>query len=163
MQQIDVQRVTVDPFTAIQQPPQRNEIVIDIDAAGFFDRVTGADLIGNGAYPADARSQVRRLGVCTASQEGFEKPRRLVDVELDTLECVALEGDVERAFAFDPGERADTQAARLRRHCLSRSAENGATLNVENTRLTSPSDIPSRRSSGINVAVLGTADGPKQP
>jgi hypothetical protein len=44
-----------------------------------------------------------------------------------------------------------------------RSVVKVVTLNVEKTRSTSPSDIPSRRSNGINVAVLGAADGPKQP
>ena len=153
VQQVDVQSVTVDPFTAIQQPPKRNEIVIDLDATGVFDRIAGTDLVGDWADSADPRGQVRRLGVRTPAQKRLEKPWRLIDVELDTLELSLLQRDVQRAFTFHPRQRADTQRAGLRSHCLLRSAVKLATLNVENTRSTSPSDMPSRRSNGINVAV----------
>ena len=89
-----------------------------------------------------------------SAQESFEKPRRLIDAELDALQRSILQRDVQRSFSFDPRQRADIQRAGQPASRLLRSAVKLATLNVENTRSTPSSDIPSRRSSGINVAVL---------
>src|SRR5208337_4521706 len=118
---------------------------------GVFDRVAGADLVGDRANAADPRCQVRWLGVGASSQERFEKPWRLIDVEFDAFQRTVLEGDMQRSFPFDACQCADAECAGRRIHCLLRCAANVATLNVENTRSTSPSDIPSRRSNGISV------------
>ena len=143
--------------------PPSDQVCIHLDATSVFDRVAGTDLIGDRADSADPRGQVRRLGVGAPAKECFEKPWRLIDAELDAVQRSVLQRDVQRAFAFHPRQRADTERAGVRSHCLPRSAVKLATLTVENTRSTSPSDMPSRRNSGINVAVCGAADGPKQP
>ena len=163
VQQIDVQHVAVDPFAAVQQPAQCHQFRVDRDAAGVFDRVARADLVGDRADPADPGGEVRRLGMGTPAQERFEKPGRLIDVEFDAFQHTVFEGDVQRPFPFDAGERPDTERAGRWVHRALRCSAKLATLNVANTRSTSPSDMPSRRSSGISVAVCGVADGPKQP
>ena len=109
------------------------------------------------------RGDVGRLGVGASPQERFEEPRRLVDVQLDAVHGAVGQRDVQCAFPFDAGQRADRQRADLGIHRSFRSAVKLATLNVENTRSTSPSDRPSRRSTGISAAVLGVAAGPKHP
>ena len=62
VQQIDVQRVTVDPFPAIQQPSQRamssGSTVIPQASSIALQALT---LIGDGTDAADARGDVRRL------------------------------------------------------------------------------------------------------
>ena len=40
-------------------------------------------------------------------QKTLEEARRLEDVELGVLDLAVPDRDLERAFAFDPGERAD--------------------------------------------------------
>ena len=59
------------------------------------------------------------------------------------------------AFAFDAGQCADGQGADFGTHPSFRSALNGVTLNVENTRSTSPPDMPSRRKSGNQCRGIG--------
>ena len=63
MQQVDVQRVTVDPLPAVQQPAQRRQLRVDRHPARVFDRIAGADLVGDRADAADPRGDVGRLGV----------------------------------------------------------------------------------------------------
>ena len=132
-------------------------------AACVFDRVAGTHLIGDRADAAHPRGDVRRLGIGPATQECLEEPRRLIDVQLDAVHRTIGQRDMQRALTFDAGQRADRQCADLGIHLSFRSAVKLATLNVENTRSTSPPDMPSRRSSGISAAVLGVAAGPKQP
>ncbi len=38
-------------------------------------------------------------------EKGFEETRRLVDLQLYVLHLIALQLDVKRAFALDPGQR----------------------------------------------------------
>ena len=163
MQQVDVQRVTVDPLPAVQQPAQLPQGRVDRHPARVFDGVAGTDLVGDRADPAYPRGDVGRLGVGAPTQERLEESGRLVDVEFDPLDGTAVERDMQCAFAFHTGQRADGEGATGLRHSDDRSASNWVTLKVAKIRSTSPGDMPSRRSNGMNAGMLGVAVGPKHP
>ena len=110
VQQEDVQGVTVDPFPAVQQPSQCDQLGVERHAARIFDRIAGADLVGDRADAAYARGDVGRLGIGPSAQECLEEPRRLVDVQLDAVDCAVGQRDMQRAFTFDSGQRADGQS-----------------------------------------------------
>ena len=95
MQQVDVQGVTVNPFPAVQHPPQLHQWGIHRHTACVLDRVAGTDLIRDRADAADPRGDVGRLGVGASPQERFEEPRRLVDVQLDAVHGAVGQRDVQ--------------------------------------------------------------------
>jgi hypothetical protein len=163
VQQKDVEGVTVDPFTAVQQPAQRYEFGVDRHPTGVFDRVAGTHLVGNGTDAAHSSRDVRGFRIRAAAEERLEEARGLVDVQLDAVHRAVAQGDVQRTFSFDAGQRSDGERADFRIHSSFLSAVNLATLNVENTRSTSSPDMPSRRKRGIKAAVFGVAAGPKHP
>ena len=68
MQEEDVQGVTLDPLTAIQQPPHEPDLVGHRDAESILHGQAGAHLIGDRADPADPGGDVRRLGVVAPAQ-----------------------------------------------------------------------------------------------
>ena len=63
MQHHDMQRMALDPFAAIDQPPQRPQLPVDLDAEGVLDRMHRAHLIGDRADAADAGNDVRAFGM----------------------------------------------------------------------------------------------------
>src|SRR5215469_10619978 len=108
-----MQRVAGDPLAAVQQPSEVREGSGQADPAGRLDRLAGAGLVRDRAYPADPGGDVGRLGVGPACQERLEEPGRLVDVEAYLLDPAVADPDVHRAFALDAryrlgGERAVT-------------------------------------------------------
>src|SRR5262249_8946637 len=116
VEEIDVEGVTLDPLPAVEEAAQGAELTADLDTAGGFDRVDGAHLVGNGADAADAGGDVRRLGVLTTAQEGFEESGRFEDAQFHVDDAVVADGDVERAFAFDAGQIVDPNRALPVRH-----------------------------------------------
>lgn len=163
VQQEDVQRVTVDPLAAVQQPAQLHDFRVHRHAAGIFDGIARTHLVRHRADPADPRGQVGRFGMSPSTQERLEEPRRLVDVQLCPHHGAVAQRDVQCAFTFHAGQGADRQRAYLGVHRSFRSASKRVTLNVENTLSTSPSVIPSRRNNGMSAAEFGVAAGPKHP
>ena len=102
-----VQDVALDPFTAVNQPAQVADRPCDLDAQRLFHGVAGAHLIGDRADAADAGRDVGGIAVDPALQEGLEETRRLEDAEADVLDLVVLDADMQRALAFDAGQRID--------------------------------------------------------
>ena len=100
VEEIDVQGVALDPFCAVEQPPQRPDLGRDLDAQDLLHGVGGAHLIGHRADAADARGDVRRFHVEPPLQEGLEKPGRLEDLQLQMLDLAILDDDIQRALAF---------------------------------------------------------------
>src|SRR5690348_5321216 len=49
VEQVDVQRVALDPLAAVEQPAQRQDLVGHGDAAGVLDRPARAGLVGHRA------------------------------------------------------------------------------------------------------------------
>jgi hypothetical protein len=111
VQHVDVQRVTADPFPAIQQPAQVRDRAVDTCPARVLDRLAGAGLVGDGADATDPRRDIRWLGVGAAAQERLEEARRLVDVEPHLVHPAAAHPDVHGAFALDPGKPGGYQRA----------------------------------------------------
>ena len=64
---------------------KRHELRVDGHATCVFDRIAGTHLIGDRANAAHPRGDVRWLGVGPATQECLEKPRRLINVQLDAF------------------------------------------------------------------------------
>ena len=109
-----VQRMTFDPFTAINQPPQRAQLSADRDAERILDRMHGAHLIGDRTDAANARDDVRCFSVAAPAQQRFEEARRLENVELRRGDAAVADLEIERPFALDSREQVD--ANRLTRH-----------------------------------------------
>jgi len=111
VQQVDVQGVAFDPFAAVEQPAQRMDFGSDLDAKRLLERVAGAHLVGDRADAADAGGDVGDFTDLPPAEEAFKEARRLVDVELDVLDVVAVHADVEPAFPFDAGQGFDFECA----------------------------------------------------
>ena len=179
VQQVDVQRVALDPLAAVEQPAQQPDLLRNRYAAGVLDRQARAHLVGDRADPADAGGDVRRLGPGPAAQERLEEPRRLEDAQLDVGDLAVVDDDVHGALALDPGERPDVQhlaaVGQLVAHdrassgegasCRSLSRLNGSApaLKVRKMRITWASSMPSTRSRSAREPVFGVSCGPKQP
>jgi len=107
VQQVDVQRVALDPLPAVQQPAQVGERPADGHAAGVLDRGARGQLVGRRADTADPGGDVRGLGVGPAAQERLEEAGRLVDVQPRVSDRAAVRLDVQGALALDPGQFPD--------------------------------------------------------
>ena len=114
MQHHHVQRVALDPFAAINQPPQRAQRAADGNAECVLDRMHRAHLIGDGANAADARDDVRRFGMAAPAQQRLEQARRLENVQLRRSDLPIDDLKIEGAFAFDAREQVDPDG--LSRH-----------------------------------------------
>ena len=109
----DVEDVALDPFAAVEKPPEVPDGACDGDAAGVLHRVDGAHLVGDGADAADPRGDVGRLGEVPPPEERLEEPGRLVDPELHLDDLVTLDADEHASLALDARERVDADGARL--------------------------------------------------
>ena len=58
MEQIDVERVALDPFAAVEQAAQRPDRVVDHHPAGALDRLAGTHLICHRADPTDSSGDI---------------------------------------------------------------------------------------------------------
>jgi len=105
VQHVDVERVALDPFAAIDQPPQvADRALVDRHPACVLHRPYGAHLIGDRADAADSRGDVGGLGERAAAKQRLEEARRLVDAQLDVDDLAPVELDVHRALALDARE-----------------------------------------------------------
>ena len=160
---VDVQRVALDPFAAVEEPTQQPDRLRDVDAAEALEGVDGARLVRDGADPADSRGDVRRLEERPPAQQRLEEPRGLEDAQLHMLDPIAVEHDPHRALAFDAREviRLDRPPRHSRPAAFRNSS--AAAVNVLKTRTTPSSSTPCRRRSGMSALVFGVSIGPKQP
>ena len=177
MQQVDVQRVALDPLPAVEQPAHQPDLLRDPDTAGVLDRVARAHLVGDRADAADPRGDVRWLGVSTAAQQCLEEPRRLVDPQLHVGHVPVAQHHPHGALALDACQRVHSELAprpgALVRHCvgparsrcreLSAANSGDAALNVRNTLWMSRSGIPSSLSRRLSDGVFVVSAGPKHP
>jgi hypothetical protein len=103
----DVQGVALDPFPAVDETTQVSQRTFKIDPHCRLEGVTGAGLIGDRAYPADAGSDIRSLREPSAPEKSLEEARRFEDFELQVNHLVALDLEVHGSLAFHPGEIVD--------------------------------------------------------
>jgi len=108
-----VERMTLNPFAAVEQPPQIPQRPFHSHTEDLLQRMNGAHLVGHGTDAADPRHDVRHLVVMPADQQGLEEPRRLKDSQLDVLHKAVFHGDMERAFAFDARNQVDRDGSRV--------------------------------------------------
>lgn len=104
VQHVDVQRLALDPLSAVQQTAQGGRLSVYDDAARVLDGTAGTHLVGDGTDPADAGGEVGWLRVRSAPEEGFEEPRRLVDLEPRLDDGAVVDPQVQRGLALDTGQ-----------------------------------------------------------
>ena len=104
VQQMDVQRMALDPLAAVQQPPQPPNVFCDFDAQRRFESMHRTHLIRDRADAADACGDVRHLLQLAASQQSLEQPRWLEDRELHLLDAVSHQPHEESSLAFDASQ-----------------------------------------------------------
>jgi len=109
-----MQRMALDPFAAIEQPPQRAQLPLDFHAERILDRLHRTHLIGDRADAADSRDDIGQFNVRATLQKRFVEPWRLENAQVRGLHNAALDMQIERAFPFDTGEVIDLD--RLSRH-----------------------------------------------
>ena len=112
VEQIDVERMALDPLPAVEEAPQRPHLSVDADAGRVLDRLASAHLVGNRADAADAGGDVGNLAVRPAAQECLEEARRLEDAQLDIAHLAVTHHHVHAALALDAGQRGDRESAR---------------------------------------------------
>ena len=102
-----MQHVAFDPFAAVQQRAQRVQRRIEPveGAERLFERVAGAHLVGHGANATDARRDIGHGLELLPAEKGLKEPGWLVDIEPHLAHAVAVHFQMQRAFAFDAGQR----------------------------------------------------------
>ena len=118
MEHVDVQRVTLHPFTAIEEATQVGDSAPDTDPQGILHRGAGAHLVRHRADAADAGGEVRCFGRTTSPQKGLEEPGRLEDLQLHVLHTPVANLDAQRPLALDARQSFDRdRAPALIRRC----------------------------------------------
>ncbi len=91
MQHIHVERVALNPFSAVEQTSQQPHGRINFNAESTLDGVYSTHLIRNGADSANAGHKIGDFGEVPAPQQSLEETRRFVDLQFDVLNLIALE------------------------------------------------------------------------
>ena len=113
VQHVDMQRVALDPLSAVEQPAQvANRPLVDRDPARVLHRTDRAGLVGDRADAANPRGDVGRLGEGTPAQQGLEEARRLIDPQLDVDDLGAVDLHIHRTLALDAREVVGADRAR---------------------------------------------------
>lgn len=113
MEQVDVQHMAFDPFGAVDQTPQRSDGFRDSNAQDRLEGLNGRDLLSDRADATDARSDIGDILDRSASQEGFEEPWGLVDIQFDLLDPRAAQADAQGTFSLDASQDRDTDGTRF--------------------------------------------------
>ena len=187
VEEVDVERVALDPLAAVEQAAQGADGRVELDAGGVLEGVDGAHLVGDRADAADAGDDVEDLVRRPAADQPLEVARRLEDAEVRLDDLAVLDDEPERALALDAGEALDLEGLGLRsahggRHrgsseprvaeagvapggppWASTTERNGSaqTVNPAKRAATSASSNPG--ASAIRPVTLASPRGPKQP
>ena len=97
MQQVDVERVALDPLAAVQEPAERADRRVDDHAEGRLERVDGRELVRDRADAADPGDDVDDLVGRPADHQPLEVPRRLEDPEPGLDDLAVAHPQVEAA------------------------------------------------------------------
>ena len=103
-EQMDVQRMTLDPFAAVHGSAQILHPGAHLNAEGALQGLHRAHLVGDRTDAADARNNVGDLGVAAALQQLLEQARGFVDAQLELADGARKNRHVERTFAFHARE-----------------------------------------------------------
>ena len=107
VQEVDVQRVALDPLAAIQEPTQVRDLLRHGDTARVLDGLARRHLVGDRADAADPGGDIGRLLVAAPAEERLEEPWRLEDLELNRFELAVCHPHVQGSFALDAGKSVD--------------------------------------------------------
>jgi len=118
VQHEDMQRMTLDPLAAVQQPTERGDLGINHDVERLLHGGDRTHLVSDRANAADPGRDVGRLREVTPAEEGFEETRRLEDLQLRFGHPVPVNGQPERAFAFDARQRLNRDGSSSSLHGL---------------------------------------------
>src|SRR5262249_12890793 len=121
VQKVNVQRMAFDPFAAVEQPPQLSNLGRDVDTERGFERVDGGHLVGHRTDAANPCRDVGDFFERAAPQQGFEKPRRLVNIELHVFDRPVVQPDVQRPLAFDATQGFDANRSGFGHYLANRS------------------------------------------
>lgn len=113
MEQVDVQHMAFDPLGAVDQTAQRGDGFGDSNAQDRLEGLDGRDLISDRTDATDTRGDIGDILDRSASQEGFEEPWGLVDIQFDLLDPRAAQTDVQCTFSLDASQDWDTDGTRL--------------------------------------------------
>ena len=111
VQHNNMQRVALDPFSAVEKPAQCPQGRRKRDAEGILHGVDRAHLIGNRADTANPRSNIGGFRKIAATQQRFEQTRRLEDLQLRACNLAVPHMNIERSLPFDPGKNIDTDGS----------------------------------------------------
>ena len=107
VEQVDVERVALDPFAAVEQAPKRADLGIDRNAQRVLEGVDSGHLVGDRADAADAGDDVDDLVGRPTDDQPLEVAGRLEDLEMGLLDHAVADAQAERALALDPRQPGD--------------------------------------------------------
>ncbi len=107
VEEVDVQRVALDPLAAVHQPAQRADLRVDFDPQAVLEGMDRGHLVGDRADPADAGDDVDDLVRRPADDQLLEVARRLEDLEPGLLDDAVPDPQAKRSLAFDAGHHGD--------------------------------------------------------
>ena len=107
VEQVDVERVALDPLAAVEQAAERADGGVDLDPETVLEGMDRGHLVGDRADPADAGDDVDDLVRRPPDDEALEVARRLEDLEVGFLDHAVVDAQPERSLALDPGQSGD--------------------------------------------------------
>src|ERR1019366_10301389 len=186
VQQVHVQRMTLDPLPAIEKTPQRGDPIADDDAARVFHRGAGRHLVRDRADAANPRRDGGGLAKPATHEHRLEVAGRFENVERHIGHFFVTHPHAKRAFPLDARDALGADGAHGLRavgHCSTRALDwppdrasptdvtrlassrkaGAAALKVCRSRTSSSSDVPRLRSLELSDGALPLSLGPKQP
>src|SRR6476659_5880243 len=118
VQEVDVERVALDPLGAVQEPAERPRGRLDLDADQVLEGVDRAHLVRDRADAADAGHDLEHLVGGPAHDERLEVARRLEDLQTRLADLPIPDRQVQGTLAFDTGEVLHLEAEVTRVHRL---------------------------------------------
>jgi hypothetical protein len=103
-EQVNVQRVALDPLAAVVEAPERANGRMDLDAEDPLERMNRAHLVGDGTDAADACDEIRNLAGLASAEQRLEEARRLENPKPEVADPPAGDGQMQRHLAFDAGQ-----------------------------------------------------------
>jgi hypothetical protein len=115
VEQVDVERVALDPLPAVEEAAQDADRRIDLDPEEPLEGMYRRHLVGDRTDAADARHDVDHLVGVAPDHQPLEVARRLEDLEVRFRDGAVPDGELEPSLALDAGQLADRVAGDIGR------------------------------------------------